>query len=509
MKKLLKALAILSSFSVLTRALGFLFRIFLSRLVGAEGLGAYQIAFSVFMVLETFVSSGLPLVVSKMTAGYDAQGDKKSEWKTVGSALMIGVITAVMLLLIVLLFRSVFAGLFTDARCLTVLLILMPSLIFSTVYSVLRGNLWGHKKFFFVSVTEFIEQIARMTFTVLLLGVFHFATQKVFMAGLSYTASCVISATIVAVLYFKMGGKMAFDKKTTKSVLKSSTPITLVRVVSSLLSPIISIILPLQLVASGYTSAQALAVFGVAMGMTFPLLYVPSTLISSLSMTIIPDLSSSVQMQQFDEIKKRIHFSVKFAIFVSFLFIPLYVSLGVPVGEFFYDNAESGIYLIKSAILIFPICLSGISVSCLNALNLEVKSFINYLLGASFLVISIYALTPILGVLSLVVGMVLCLGVASLLNLHRLNKTLHDNFFNFKYLFLCVLSSVPSALISKFLFGLIGGHMPIFFALAICSVAGVIFYGLSAICFGVFDFNMIGLNLKRGKTHKITAKSQE
>ena len=106
MKKLFKALAILTSFSVLTRALGFLFRIILSRVIGAEGLGIYQISFSVFMVLETFVSSGLPLVVSKLTSKNLATKEESKQHSMVSSALIIGLLTAICLCLIVVLFRN-------------------------------------------------------------------------------------------------------------------------------------------------------------------------------------------------------------------------------------------------------------------------------------------------------------------------------------------------------------------------------------------------------------------
>ena len=68
MKGLFKATLIVTIFSVLTRAMGFVLRIILSRVLGAEILGYYQVAMSVFGVLLTLVASGLPLVVSRTVA---------------------------------------------------------------------------------------------------------------------------------------------------------------------------------------------------------------------------------------------------------------------------------------------------------------------------------------------------------------------------------------------------------------------------------------------------------
>lgn len=489
MKKLFKALAVITSFSVLTRALGFFFRIFLSRMVGAEGLGIYQIAFSVFMVLETFISSGLPLVVSKRTSEYETKNDKRGSYMTVSAALIIGMCTAILICLVVFLFRNLLSLVFTDTRCTVILLILLPSLVFSTVYSILRGSLWGKKQYFWVSLTEFVEQIVRIILTVLFLAVLSFSLEKVFLAGISYTISCVASSILVLLLYLKRGGGFARPKGLVKPIMRSSLPITIVRVVSSLLTPLISVIIPLKLVSIGYSNEQALAIFGVAMGMTFPLLYVPSTVIGALSTTLIPDLSSAVFTQKFDEIKSKIHFSIKFAIFISFIFIPLFFSLGGPIGMFFYNNADSGYFLSYSSFLVLPICLSGVTVSCLNALNLEVKSFVNYLIGAVALIGCIVFLTTKLGVLSLVWGMALCLGGASILNIAMLNKFLGDNFFNLKYLACCILASFSSAMMSRWVFNLCKEIFPTFVSLAVSCTVATLFYLIFGLLFNLFKFS--------------------
>ena len=452
MKKLLKALLILTSFSVLTRALGFLFRIFLSRLIGAEGLGIYQISFSVYMVLETFIASGLPLIVSKITSSIEIEKNKNKEHNLVSTALLIGVITSLIVCLIVLLFKNIFGLIFTDKRCLNILITLLPALVFSSVYSILRGNLWGHRKYFLVSLTEFLEQLIRIIICVLFVSFFYSVFDGALAASYSFIISCFISSLLVLFFYFKIGGRFTKPKGFLKPVVKGALPISLVKVISSLLMPIISIIIPIQLVSIGYSNQQALSVFGIAMGMTFPLLYIPSTLISSLSMTLIPDLSSAASTNNSFEINKKINFSVKFSYFVSFLFVPLFFALGEPIGKFLYNNIQSGLFLSYASWVVIPICLSGITVSCLNALNLEVKGFINYGIGALFLISSILLLTKKIGILSLVWGMGLCLSIASLLNIKMLNKKLNNNFFHFSYLSKLIISSIPCSLMAKWTF---------------------------------------------------------
>lgn len=509
MKKLFKAIAILTSFSVLTRALGFLFRIFLSRLIGAEGLGVYQISFSVYMVLETFVSSGLPLIVSKMTSAINSSKENKpKEFALVTAALTIGILTSICLCLVVLIFRNLFGLLFTDKRCLNILITLLPALVFSSVYSILRGNIWGRRKYFLVSLTEFLEQLIRVIVCVILVAIFYSTFDGALTASLSFVISCFIASLLVLTFYLKTGGRFSKPKKQQfKDLTKSSLPISLVKVVSSLLMPIISIIIPLKLVSIGYTNEQALSIFGVAMGMTFPLLYIPSTLVGSLSMTLIPDLSSAYQQKNFTEIKSKINFSVKFCLFVSFLFIPIFYSLGVPIGQFLYNNVQSGHFLSYSSLLIIPICLSGITVSCLNALNLEIKGFINYVFGAIFLIICILFFTNFLGVLSLVWGMGLCLGTASLLNIKMLNKKLNENFFNFSYLLKLILCSIPSILMSKWVYSILYRFCSLIISLGCSIIIAELFFITFAYLFKLFNFSF--LEMKKNKKRINILKTKE
>ncbi|MBO7508042.1 MAG: oligosaccharide flippase family protein, partial [Clostridia bacterium] len=76
---------------MLLRALGFFMRIILSRELGAEALGVYQISQSFFYVLVTVVASGLPATISRLSARFKETNDKETEGSVVSSSLIIGV----------------------------------------------------------------------------------------------------------------------------------------------------------------------------------------------------------------------------------------------------------------------------------------------------------------------------------------------------------------------------------------------------------------------------------
>lgn len=476
MKNLFKAVIIISLFSVLTRIVGFLFKIYLSRVIGAEGLGVYQIAFSVFGVLETFVCSGLPLVVSKMTSSFNTKNDKSSKYACTTAALIIGLITAIILCLILFIFRNLFGLLFTDKRCLNILLTLLPAIVFSSVYATLRGYLWGHKKYFWVSLTEFFEQIIRVVVCVILLAFVYSTFDGAIAASLSLTIACALSSLFVLVIFISVGGKLGNPKGQFKPVLKTAIPITGVRIASSLLMPLIAIIIPLQLVAVGYTNEQALTDYGIAMGMTFPLLFLPSTIVGSLAMALIPDLASDMAAGNTLSVARKIDSSIKFSVFVSCAVIPIYLGLGKNLGLFLFDNATSGFYLSYACWIMIPISINNIASSILNALGLEVKGFINYVIGAVFLILAIIILPKYTGILSLVWGMGLCMIVASILNIRMIRKKINIKINLFKPISLMLLISIPCSLLANWTFGALSFIFPTFVKIIISTlIAGVMF----------------------------------
>lgn len=484
-------------FTVITRVLGFIFRIYLSRILGTEELGLYQVSLSVFMVLLTIVASGLPLVISKLSAKFFSKKDGESEGKLVSASLIISAVTSVVLIVIVLVFKNLFSFLFTDSRCYLILVAMLPAVLFSGIYNVFRGAMWGRSNYFCYCITELFEQIVRITICIVLLSFGIGSLSPSIGAALSLSIACLLSMILTVVLYFVHGGKLKKPGKIYKEVLKSSTPITAVRFLSSLVQPIIALILPARLIATGYTSSQALSIYGVAIGMTMPLLFIPITIVGSLSTALIPDLSAAVETNDSSHIKNRITTSLVVTMFISFLMIPLFIGAGENIGLFFFGNITSGALLSSAAWIALPLALMNITSSILNALGMEVKSFFNSLAGSVFLFIGILFLPSLIGIRALVVGMGACVSVTSILNLIMIKKKTKIKLGILKPMILMAVSCLPSAALTFFVTNLLNGLMPLFFNLAIsCSLGGAMFV-LLCIIFKIFDVKSFFASAKK------------
>jgi stage V sporulation protein B len=295
----------------------------------------------------------------------------------------------------------------------------------------------------------------------------------------SFSGACIISAVIVIVIFIWTNPKQSKPDAAAnyyKPLLKSALPITGVRVVSSVAFPIISVILPLRLVACGWDSVTAVSHFGIIVGMMFPLLTIPSTIISSLATALVPELSSSTKKAQ---IQNQIKKSINFTIFINFLFSPVFVALGQPLGEFLFGNAESGTYLARSAWAMIPLSLSQITSAILNSLGYEKTAMRNYFIGSVGLFFSVWFLPSVIGADAVVVGLGVSTAIAVILNVGTIKKiTQSPSVTILPQIFAFTLIAIPTFLFAYFTHNIL--PLPPFFTLSITGASAVlIFVGLA------------------------------
>ena len=507
MKSIFKAVALITFFTIITRLLGFLFRVYLSREIGAEALGLFQVSVSVFMVLVTIVSSGLPLVISKISSRLQIKQEVKKERALISTALILSVVVATIACLIILIFNQLLSAIFTDERCILLLIILLPAVIFSAVYSSFRGWFWGHSNYFGLCISELFEQVVRIIICVIMLGGAITLMDGAISAAASLTIACLCSAVFVTILYFVYGGRLAKPKGFAKELIKTSTPITGVRMASSFIQPLIAIIIPLRLVMAGMDASDAMSLYGIAIGMTLPFLFIPSALIGSLGVALVPDLSAAVTQQDTNHVKNRITSSIILTMFISCFFVPLYMGAGQNIGLFFYDNLTSGELLVNSAWIMIPIGLTNITSAILNALGYELKSMKNYLIGSVLMLLAMWFLPQFIGINSIIVAMGLCLTISAYLNLKMINKVTTSKVGIKKQLIAMLLCSIPVASLTNFMTSILNHFLPLFFNLAVsCSLVAFFFLALCQI-FKIADIKVwvisITQKFKRKKLVKV------
>lgn len=398
MRKLYKAFAIVTLISVITRLLSFVFKIYLSRELGAEILGLYQICMSVFMLFACICCSGLPVTLSRITAESDAVSDKKSQFGSVSTCLFTGVFISILLISAILTFPQLLDFIFSDKRCKKIFLIMLPMLLTTSIYAILRGWFWGKKYFMAFSMTEFFDEIFKVMFAIILLEGSILAISKEYAYALAMLLGDIVIICIIIFLYIKKKGKL-YSPSNLKTIAKSATPLTITRIFGSLIVTFISLILPSLLVSQyGLSTSQATAEFGRASGMVMPLIFTPTSIIGSLGVVLIPEIASANADKNVGSLTKSIGNSILFSCFIACFFFSFFASAGNQIGTLLYNDSLSGQYLAFASIIMIPMCINGIVVSMLNSMGKELNTFISHIAGCIILIILILLLPKYMGI---------------------------------------------------------------------------------------------------------------
>ncbi len=490
------AVATVTLLGVFTRAISFLFKIYLSRKLGAEALGLYQIALSVFLLFASLSSSGVPLIVSRKVAESDALG-QKNNFSIFTTALIYAASLALFILLILISFHQKIDFLFSDPLACPLFLIMIPALLSTAVYCVVRGWFWGKKMFAAFSVTETLEETLRILFSILFLSGVLGAVSGATAIAFAFTVSDVIVAVILLAIFFIKGG--TFSKPVPlKEILLPSLPITAMRVCASIFSTLLALLLPMRLVAVGMSHRQATESFGRITGMANPLLFVPTTITGSIAVVLLPDISALAVKKEYVKLNSRIEFGINFSMLLSGLFTALYFVLGEKLTLFLYGDAASGQYLSIAAFSMLPMCLSQMTQSILNSIGKEKQSFLSYLAGNVVMILLVYLLPPYVGVYSVAIATTASFWVDGIINSVLLHNTTGWGKKSVKYL----LFSLFLSFLTAFFTGSFGYLFEdnLFITLAFSAAIGAFVYvGMSFIC-GLVDVDLL-LAFCRKKKH--------
>ncbi len=487
---ILTAATLVTGLSIAERGLGFLYRIVLSRLIGAEGVGLYQVSLSFFAVFLTLGTGGIPLTVSRLITKSKAEGDVKGA----SGAFTAGVTLSLALTLPVCVFFAVFGNrlgfLFSDERCLSVFRILLVGLLFSSLYAVVRGGFWGEKKFLMPSVLELAEESVMVLAGVLLLRNVADPLAGAKGAATAAVISYLFSFSVSMLCYFLTVGKISSPKRQLKPLFNATLPLTSVRLGGTLVNSAIAVLFPVMLMRAGATDAEALTLFGVASGMATPILMIPATVIGSLSLVLIPELAEDFYKKNYERLYKNIERGLRVALLVAFFLLPFFFALGEDLGKLAFSNTLAGEIISKSCPLLLPMSLSMITTGILNSLGFEKTTFVYYFIGAAATFLCIFFLPSVCGVYAYVLGLGASFSITALLNLFTLLRRCRGLWIKYAKSLLSVLGRATLALLPL---SLLGKLLSVLFKLVFGELLAVLATGCVLILLTVFTWKLLRL----------------
>lgn len=346
-ERFIKSTIILIIGGGITKILGMVIRICMTRLAGLEGISLYMLVnptFSLFMTMSQF---SLPNSVAKVVAE-----DKYNNKKLVLGAIPLTLVLNIMLIIIIILAAPfITTYLLKDPRCYLPILAIALVLPFDAISSVIRGYFFGKQKMLPHVLSNILEQIVRLTLilwitpslmkTSVTNAVTWFIMVNVFSESLSIT-----------ILYFFLPKKIKIEKEDfipqkeeVKDLLQISIPTTTGRLISSLSYFLEPIILTLYLTKAGYKNEFITTEYGVITGYALPMLALPNFFTGAISSALLPVLTKEYAKKNKKELKKKLQLGIFFSLLIGIPVTILLVTVPTLFLKLIYHTSHGANYL--------------------------------------------------------------------------------------------------------------------------------------------------------------------
>lgn len=354
-EKFITSTIILMIGGFLTKILGMIIKIVMTRIVGIDGIGLYMLIFPTFALFMTISQLGFPIAISKLVSE-----DKYNNKNIVFSIIPFSLILNIILMFIIILIAPVLANnLLKDPRCYYPILAIGLVLPFDSLSSILRGYFFGKQRMIPHVVSNITEQITRLILISIMIP-------TLLNKSLVFAISGLILVNVVSelmsslILFLFLPKNFRIKRKdikpnpvNIKAILNISLPTTGSRIIGSIGYFLEPIVLTFVLLKVGYNNSFIVREYGIVSGYVMPLLLLPSFFTNAISQALLPVVSKAHSNNNKNYIKRKIKQAIFFSLLVGIPTTILFEVIPEIPLKLIYNTTE-GISYIR---FLAPVCL--------------------------------------------------------------------------------------------------------------------------------------------------------
>lgn len=351
----IKSTIILMIGGFITKLLGMIIKIVMSRLMGSEGIGLYMLVLPTFSLFIGLGQFGLPIALSKMVAE-----DRRNNKKLFSSLLITSLVINIFLIIFLILFAPILTNkLLQEERSYLPILAMAVVIPLTSTSSIVRSYFFGKQRMFPHVFSNCLEDIVRLILMFILIPLF-------LPKGLEITVTVVILSNVISeltsilVLFFFLPKNTSYrleefhiKKSYIKDALDISIPTTLSRLIGSIGYFLEPIILTTALKYSGYSSNFILNQYGILQGYVLPLVLLPSFFTLAISQALLPVIAKAISNKEIVYTKNKIRQAIILSLFIGIPATILFVTMPNFFLQVMYHTNQGSLYLKVLA----PICL--------------------------------------------------------------------------------------------------------------------------------------------------------
>lgn len=391
----IKSTIILIFGGFLTKILGMLIKIILTRTISTKGIGIYSLILPTFNLFITLCSLGLPVAISKLVSE-----NKKNNKKVVLSTIpLILLFNLILIILLFILAPFLSNHLLHNKITYYPLIAIGFTLPFICISSIIKGYFFGKEKMFPTSLSNIVEQLVRLALTFTLIS-------KLMNYSLTYAITGVVlinilseGASIIILLLFLPKHKKItpsdfhYDKIILKDLLYISIPTTGSRLIGSLTYFLEPILLTYALTKTGYSSTFITTEYGIINGYVYPLLLLPSFFTMAISNALLPVVSNTYSHRNYNYTKYKIKQAITLSLIIGVPCTLLCMSIPEYLLQFIYNTSEGLEYIKIIAPFFLLHYIQGPLTTSMQAMGKAKEAMIGTLLGSIIRTILLFCLS--------------------------------------------------------------------------------------------------------------------
>lgn len=428
---------VLTLSNLATGVLGFIFSVYLSKLLGDEGIGLYGLIMPIYNLFISIMTAGLIAAISKVTAVYSAEDDYMNIVKTMRIVGSFNFLWCLFIGVFVFFLSPIIGNLWIkDPRTVKAIMVTCPAMVFISLSNILKGFFYGTSKITVPSIIDILEKSLRIFILSLLVFMFRAKTLEC-LVTLAYVSLCLgeLQSLLLLFGYFKIVIKKApmLPKKREGraqllfDVLTTSFPLCLNGFLMSILGTLSTLIVPRRLMIAGFTYSQALGLIGRYSGMALSIVTFPIIIIASINTVLIPDLSQTINKKDYYSASKRIKEVLKIAILIGICTAVIGQCIPNDLGRIFFGRDDLGNFIKVSSLMMPIVFTSNTMYGILNGLNKQSVILRNTLITEilEITLLFIFTAIPSINIYGYAITMLLISTLSLCLNLYEVYKTIN------------------------------------------------------------------------------------
>lgn len=372
-EKFIKSTLILLIGGFLTKLLGMLIKIVITRNIGLKGISLYMLVLPIFSLFISLGQIGLPVALARLVA-MDDYNNKKLYFSIIPLVILYNVI-----LTIIIIVSAGFISnyLFRNKDLYYSIVAIGLVIPFTSISSICRSYFFGKEKMWPHILSNIVEDLIRLLFAFFILPKFSFLNIKYLVFSI-IIINIISEAFSTLVLIFFLPNKMAlkdFDFSYNGDYVSDAMKIAIPVISSNLLGNIVYFLEPIILtnifLILGYTLNYVTTEYGIITGYVIPLLLMPSFFTMAISQAILPYIAREYKLNNLNNIKKRINMILFFILLVGSIICIIFELFGNYLLLYIYKTGFGFNYLR----ILAPFCiLQYIQAPIVNSLNAMGKS---------------------------------------------------------------------------------------------------------------------------------------